>query len=149
MADPLSVASGVAGVVSLGIQICQGLVKCYKAWDGRQEDVDVVVSGLQREKSALTLLQRSLEKQKRSLILTDDVAEAENCIADAKRAFIRLDTILQKCQHSAATGKMKERVKSIGVAALYPFRKDTLKEIQHHVGDIGRILMKTVQILQL
>ncbi|KAF2230808.1 hypothetical protein EV356DRAFT_536036 [Viridothelium virens] len=149
MTDPLSISSGAAGAVSLGIQICQGLVKYYKDWNSREEDVEVAVTSLEREQNILILLQRSLKMENHSALLIDDIAEVEKCIVNIQRAFSCLDTILQKCRHYPAPGSMKERAKTIGVVALYPFRKDTLKEIQHRVGDIGIVLAKAVQILQL
>ncbi|KAL9073906.1 MAG: hypothetical protein Q9157_004573 [Trypethelium eluteriae] len=126
-----------------------GLVKYYKDWNSREEDVEVAVTSLEREQNILILLQRSLKMENHSALLIDDIAEVEKCIVNIQRAFSCLDTILQKCRHYPAPGSMKERAKTIGVVALYPFRKDTLKEIQHRVGDIGIVLAKAVQILQL
>lgn len=46
MGDPLSVASGVAGLVSLGLSLCNGLHKYFSAIKDRHTDVEFATQTL-------------------------------------------------------------------------------------------------------
>ena len=37
MADPLSISASVAGLVSLGLTVCSGILQYYGAWKGSEE----------------------------------------------------------------------------------------------------------------
>lgn len=39
MAEALGVASGVAGLISLGVSVCQGILTYYNAFRDSQEDI--------------------------------------------------------------------------------------------------------------
>lgn len=39
MSDPLSVAGTAVGIASLGIQVCQGLIKYLQAVNDRNEEI--------------------------------------------------------------------------------------------------------------
>lgn len=58
MADPLSIAAGVAGLLSLGIQVTQSMVNFYNTY--RHVDSDLL-SLIQKSESLLEML-CSLEK---------------------------------------------------------------------------------------
>lgn len=46
MADPFSVASGAAGVISLGLTVFQGLITFHQGRKSKDEDVKIALQGL-------------------------------------------------------------------------------------------------------
>lgn len=56
MADPLSIASGVAGLLSFGIQVTQTLVDFYSAYKNQTPDLAKITLNLQNLLSILQSL---------------------------------------------------------------------------------------------
>lgn len=56
----MDVAGSVVGIVSLGIQVCQGLLTYYDGWRGYKTDVDSTRESIEDLSSTLTLLRGSL-----------------------------------------------------------------------------------------
>lgn len=48
MTDPLSVAAGIVGLISLGIQVTESLVKFYTSYKGQDTDVIRTTEKLER-----------------------------------------------------------------------------------------------------
>ena len=46
MSDPLSIAASAAGLVSLGLTVCSGLLDYYKAWTDQDSDVSIMCESL-------------------------------------------------------------------------------------------------------
>ncbi|KAL2849522.1 hypothetical protein BJY01DRAFT_210444 [Aspergillus pseudoustus] len=53
MTDPFSVAVSVAGILSLGLEICKGIVKYGDAWRG--SDTEIATLTLKAEQLSHTL----------------------------------------------------------------------------------------------
>ncbi|OKP00892.1 hypothetical protein PENSUB_7473 [Penicillium subrubescens] len=52
MADPLSIASGIAGLLSFGIQVTQSLVNFYNTYRDRDSDLAKVTQNLDNLQSS-------------------------------------------------------------------------------------------------
>ncbi|KAM5345943.1 hypothetical protein ACJ41O_011804 [Fusarium nematophilum] len=59
MADPFSIASGVAGIVSLGLTLCDGLHTYLDAIKDRDEDIELASQRLAVLRSSIPLIQSS------------------------------------------------------------------------------------------
>jgi hypothetical protein len=70
----IDVASGTAGLITLGISVCQGLIWYYKAWDDWENDVRDAVQELEETSNFLQSAQVRLGKlsQKQADIGTYD-----------------------------------------------------------------------------
>jgi Fungal N-terminal domain of STAND proteins len=64
MGDPLSIAASVAGLVSLGIQACQGLTSYYQAYTDRPENVAKTIRSLESLCGSLQNLETTLSKRR-------------------------------------------------------------------------------------
>ncbi|KAK2488323.1 hypothetical protein H9L39_02250, partial [Fusarium oxysporum f. sp. albedinis] len=62
MADPLSIASGVAGLVSLGLTLCNGLHNYLSAVKDRYSDIETATQGLALLQSNICIIQSSTLK---------------------------------------------------------------------------------------
>lgn len=60
MSDPLSVAGTAVGIASLGIQVCQGLIKYLQAVNDRNEEIRDAVRDVKQVLSLLDNLNNTL-----------------------------------------------------------------------------------------
>ena len=147
MADPASLAGTAIGVVSLGIQVTQGLVKYYKAWAGQKAEINDILSNLEHERDILGLLQVRLNEVPQEHAL--EVQRVEDSIVRAEHKFRGLDNILQRCKQTPASTDVKDCARNAVRSVLYPFKQDTIRDLRVHVGEVGRILALAIEILQL
>lgn len=147
MSDPASVAGTAVGVISLGIQVCQGLVDYYRAWEGQAEETKVTMENIAHEQQILELLQSTLAKQPSSFAAS--VTEVEACVIQANAEIVKLDELLQKCRRTPIPSDFREKVKNATKSLLYPFKKETIRDLKNSVAEVGQILASAIQLLQL
>lgn len=61
MAEALGVAGSVVGIVSLGIQITQGLLKYYGSWKDQDSDVADMCTSLDSLSGSLMALRKAIQ----------------------------------------------------------------------------------------
>jgi hypothetical protein len=61
MAEALGVAGSVVGIVSLGIQLTQGLLKYYGSWKDQDNVVAEMCTSLDNLSGSLTVLEKTLQ----------------------------------------------------------------------------------------
>ena len=147
MADPLSVAGSVVGVISLGIQVTLSLINFYNSYKCQDSDLVSItkkLEGLLEIFQCLekTLLDRNFQADERSLIKSIETS-IENC-----------DELIQElqdeCRKFSKTSKgIKAAVRVAGHRATYPFRQSTLQKLDEDIGEIRAKLSFTLEILQL
>jgi hypothetical protein len=124
MADPLSIASGIAGFLSLGIQVTQTLFNFYSAYKDQGTDLAKITRNLE----SLQVIFRSL-----------DVALQDRRRADAQELFKEVEEATQRCEdiikelhfecekiNQDSSTSFRGRVQMSGRRVAYPFRKSTL-----------------------
>lgn len=94
MGDPLSVASGVAGIISLGLTVCSGLLDYYGAWKEQPSETSAMCESLE----ALGKIFRLLEQRVRHPLLDADSVERVTesiiaCAASVQGLRSKLDKI--------------------------------------------------------
>ena len=147
MSDPISVAGTAVGVLSLGIQVFQGLLEYYRAWQGQSEEIKSTLESIACEQLILELLQSTLAEQPSGF--TASVVPVEECITQAGAEFRKLEQILQKCRRSCVQGNVQEHLKNVMKNFLYPFRRETIQDLKNVVAEVGRVLALALQHLQL
>ncbi|KAJ5970692.1 uncharacterized protein N7479_000610 [Penicillium vulpinum] len=146
MADPLSIASGVAGLLSLGIQVTKSLLDFYSAYKDQTPALKKTLRDLESLLSILRSLDGALqngEPQKDALLQEIDKV-AEGC----REILEELRDECQKFQKDA-TLSLKDRIQVAGRRATYPFRKSTLQKLEEDVGEIRGNLSLALNVLQL
>ncbi|KAK6614760.1 hypothetical protein H4I96_01081 [Botrytis cinerea] len=109
MADVLGTA---VGVVSLGLQVSQGIVSYYSAYRDQAEEIDGIAQRTQALHTTLKHLQASLRSlhSNHTSAVTLFAATVASCEDNIKT----LETTLQKCQHSVPVenivGKLQANV---------------------------------------
>ncbi|BCS23740.1 uncharacterized protein APUU_40184S [Aspergillus puulaauensis] len=150
MPDPFSAISGAAGVVSLGLTACQGLVAYYgpfKSFSTEAESFITSVNGLSATlellKSRITRLQNPLNP-----FVADELRLVTNRINDCEGALQHLSQTLKKCQGYDPAGMITRRGKAFA-RAQYPFKRGTLVFLTQTVMGLQSNLDIALHALQL
>jgi hypothetical protein len=148
MAESLAVASGIAGLLSLGIQVTQSLVNFYTAYKDQDTDLAKVAQNLDSLQSIFRALDTAV-KERRSQADTQDLfREVEKAVQKCEDIIIELQSECEKLQKDTAAGS-KGRVKVAGRRAAYPFRKSTLQKLEEDISDIRENVSFALDVLQL
>lgn len=147
MAEPLSVAASIAGLISLGIQVTQSLVDFYNACKSRDSDL---VSMTERLESLLDIFQ-CLEK---TLSDRGFQADEQSLISNIETSIKNCDELIQElrdeCEKfSKAPSGIKNAVSLAGRRATYPFRRSTLQKLDEDIDEIRANLSFALDLLQL
>lgn len=148
MADPFSVASGVAGLVSLGISLCNGLHRYLDAVKGRQEDITKVTQRVRLLESTVEALQdceRRLGGRYEKAATT--VAVCLQLCGDELRA---LETTIKGLEPpSTPSNSVMNKLDRGKLALAYPFNRQNLLRVEDQLSRVTGILNTAVQALTL
>lgn len=146
MTDPLSSAGGALAVVSLGITVCQGLVKYYGSWNDYVDDGTNLTINLQRLEATFVLLEATLkERFAKSPIQT----EVEIGFSACRLGLEKLKQRLFKVAACTAEEGFRAKMKSTRRRALYPFKANTLAKLHKTCLELRDNLSLPLQLLQL
>ena len=148
MADPLAIASGIAGLLSLGIQVTQSLVSFYTTHKDQDTDLAKVTRNLDNLQSIFRALDVAVEERRSQADTRDLLQEVEKAVQKCEEIITDLQSECQKFHKDSAAG-LKDRVKVAGRRAAYPFRKSTLQKLEEDVSDIRENLSFALDVLQL
>lgn len=146
MAEALGIASGVAGIVSFGIELCQGLLEYYHSWKDAETEVLTTVNSIQDLTKVLLLVKSTLDNQD---LKPEIIVKIHESIALCEGGIANLNKKLQKIQVFSLCDTVSERLLSQARRALYPFKKSTLIKLQEIVGDLQDRLHLTLTILDM
>lgn len=138
--DPFSIATGSAGLVSLGITICDGLLTYCRTYKSRENDLSV----LDDHAGKLQMFLEVVEERLRSGQIADDSFRAavteclgacENCVSDV-RALNGKYSQLQVASDSS----MRNRGKAVLRKLQYPFEADRFDTLGKQLNDFHATL---------
>ena len=148
MADPFSIAGSVVGVISLGIQVTQSLVKFYSLYKRQDSEIAGMIERLKSLLSVLQILDETLSNRKfqadeQSLIGKIEIS-IENC-----EEFIQ--ELQEECQEFVKTTSdgIKAVFRVAGRRATYPFRQSTLQKLDEDIDELRSNLSIAIDALQL
>lgn len=145
MAEAFGIAGSAVGIVSLGIQITQGLLKYYGSWKGQDIDIAIICASLDSLSETLKILEKTTQPPTRfNKNIKDNVEKNVNAMSGAVR---KLDDELSKFHdvESGARLAMRRHVRR----AFYPFKEETLNRIQRVVTEARLNLGLALQALQM
>lgn len=147
MADPVSVAGSAVGVISIGIQVCQGLLSYYTAWRSYNGQVSHVYNKINGLNATLENLQSSFEK----LSYTNQPATRNvlRSIASCEDGVKALGTTLEKFSSIKAPQGLREKAHNYSLQTMFPFKQDTLQSMKAIVTDLQNNLDSALQVLEL
>jgi hypothetical protein len=133
MAEALGVASGVAGLISLGVSVCQGILTYYNAFRDFQEDIDQMCVSM--ENVARTLLAISLTIRQGHFD-QNIIAMVESSINLCTQGLHTLAKKLNKIRSTQADSTLRTRLENTKRRLLYPFKESTLAKLREICHDL-------------
>jgi uncharacterized protein YaaN involved in tellurite resistance len=140
------VAGTAVGIISLGIQVCQGLVSYYQDYKGQDEKVGDILRDVLTLSNTLEAIQNCLSKLNSSQL--DTIAQAEDSIMVCAAAVTRLNQLLAKCRQTAVPADFKERIQVLTRKAAFPFCQSTIKDLKDAVKGLQTNVVIALQALQ-
>ncbi|KAF7511425.1 hypothetical protein GJ744_004614 [Endocarpon pusillum] len=143
MAEALGLASGVAGLVSLGLTVCQGLLRYYGSWKDSEADVASMISSIHNLSETLTHLDRRITAANPS---SDTAKEMQQSVDTCQATFQKLDAKLKKINEKVppgSHGKLERHIRK----AMYPFKASTLAKLQETTTDARQNLHLALSVM--
>lgn len=145
MSDPLSVAGTAVGIVSLGIQVCQGLINYVQASKGRKDEIQDSIQDVQQ----VVLLIYSLNNTLRGI---NERRYTESLAASLKRCYASLEKLqaflvkLDPPQQSSGTSRI---VRDARHSLVYPFQQAKVNSLHQSLRKDLSDLRLAIQIVSL
>ena len=147
MTDPLSVAAGIAGLISLGVQVTHSLVKFYTSYKGLDGDVARTTGNLESLHDMFDFLQttvvtRTFRQEEQALIknIESSISKCSDLIQELQEEWERFD--------KRSVSGIKGAIKAAGHRIAYPFRQSTLLKLDEDIRDICDDLRLVLDALQ-
>lgn len=142
-------ASATVSFVSLSITVLNGLICYYQSWSSQEASVCEALQSLTDVQEILKFFHGVLE----------GLSELQNDTAAVNRVKIlqdhletrvrRLQSILKDCQTSKPPQNAAKRCKVILKRAIYPFKTQTIQELQKNVDNLRATLCLGTDALQM
>lgn len=146
--DPLSVISGVAGVISFGIQVAQTLIDFYNDY----KDRDARIAKMLQRLDGLLQLFNSLETILSERDMSKETLAVETSIKESITACEEIIVDLQaqcKSFQKLPTSSLGQAFRKTGHRLAYPFRKGTLENLDEDIEVIRENIAFALNILQM
>ena len=145
--DGFTIASSAAGLVSLGLTVCHGILKFYESWRGAEEDVKRMYSSVEQLTKIFICLRRSTQQVRFS---KDVVARVEESIQMCENGLVALEKKFLKINGaSQGIAGWSHKLRSQFQRALYPFKESTIVKLKEICSDLQSNLGLALQTLQM
>jgi hypothetical protein len=141
----MEVAGTAVGIVSLGIQVCQGLLDYYDSWKSYESDISSTYDAISDLSKTLILLKTTLQQQ------TDEerVGRVRTCVKDCEDALLELEEKQCSLQKYGQPEGLRQKMRSGLQRSWYPFRKEILEALKATVSGVQGRLKLALQVLHL
>jgi ankyrin repeat domain-containing protein 50 len=131
------------GIVSLGLQVCGGLLKYYESWKDCEKDVAATHESLSGLERTFNFLKNTIQDQALSQDIVGHVEQGiVSCEDGVKSLKKRLDKVWASKVPDGLPAKVFRR-------ALYPFKESTLAKMREAVRDLKDNLALSLNALQM
>ncbi len=147
MADPFSVAGSAIGVVSLGIKVCEDLIRFTSHVKDGKDEVIKISARLDMLADILEQLQSTVTNVKQLTSNTSNnpdfgITALATALDELRR---KLPTSSRKDNITGSLGRLREWRQSL----VFPFKRDELLFLKDLVQDLQQNLILALQALQL
>lgn len=144
--EALGVASGAAGILSLGIAVCQGLLQYYSSWKDAESEVAGMYDSIEALTQILLLLLPAIEHRD---LDGNVVALIENHIVSCQQGIEQLRKKLDKVKITALQPGSSGKAKAQFWKTLYPFKESTLTKLQGMGNELRDQLSLSLDVLHI
>ena len=141
----LGVAGSAVGIISLGIQVCQGLTQYYGSWKDAPRDVAQMCTLVRNLEETLKVLKVTIKNKG---VATQAETRVQNIIAACTVSINKLQGELIRVQEVKGAS-LWSKAHGQGRRLLYPFRESTLLKLMGFVAEIRENLSLAVDVLHL
>lgn len=128
MTDPFSIASGVVGIISLGITVCNGLFEYLGAVKGGKQEV---ADNLHQARRLLSILQYLDEVQDQiDDTLDSDFSTLRESLSNSQRKLQDLDRFLVELRSPSNAPGTREHMKQMGRSLIYPYHQRKINALK-------------------
>jgi hypothetical protein len=144
--EALGVASGAAGILSLGIAVCQGLLQYYGSWKDAESEVAGMYESIEALTHILLLLLPVIEHRD---LDRNVVALIENHIASCQQGIEQLRKKLDKVKITPLQPGSRGKAKTQFWKTLYPFKESTLIKLKGIGNELRDQLSLSLDVLHI
>lgn len=134
-------AGTAVGIISLGLQVCQGIVSYSQAWRGYDEDIQNTRNKAKALHMLLKTLRETIEKLQHTR--PEVAGDLEDKAMSMHSSIEKLRKIVDRFK-PALSEAFPEKVRAQLKKGVYYFQKDTLKDIQNHLDQIQNVLQTSL-----
>ena len=139
MSDP----GTIVGLISPGIQACDGLAGYYLSWKNCQKDIRATVSLLNNLRESLNAAQKIADDG------SSDSTRLDTGISSCSAAIRSLQDELEKFEPYDQTESLRNKLKTQARRLYYPFKESTLAKLREYVFEVKEVLDLAMSTLQL
>lgn len=141
-----AVAASAFGVITAGIQVCQGLISYYDSWKECHQDIantaETIATFSGILETVLAVLEKRVEKGARLNKQIDGI------VSQCKKHMDTLSMELGKFERYPQSTELRSRIQSQFRRLYYPFREGTLAGLRDTVQDARSNLLSTLVVAQ-
>ncbi|KIL90091.1 hypothetical protein FAVG1_06829 [Fusarium avenaceum] len=147
MADPLSIASGVAGLISLGLTLCNGLQTYFSAIKDRDKDIEIATRDLNLLRFNVKILESSSSKVGNYYSLASDGVNMglKNCESQLRT----LELLIQELTSAEGLSGTEQKRRKQKMLIRYPFDQKKLAQLQDQLSKANHTLSSFIQTFNL
>jgi ankyrin repeat domain-containing protein 50 len=144
--DAIGVSSSIAGLLSLGITVCQGLLNYYDSYKNAESDIRAVYGSIKALQNTFTILRPRLQSAR----FREDVKEnVEKSVTSCASSLQDLHDELQKIQLNPQSQAWLDHAKAKLRRLQYPFKETTLGKLKAITSDLRINLNLALNVLQM
>lgn len=144
--EPLGLSSGAAGLISLGITVCQGLLNYYHAWKDAEDQVAHMYASIEGLTETFRLLESAIES---NMLRRETVQKVEGSIRSAERGLESLRKKLDKIRLSPAQPGWRVKSTAQFRRTLFPFKESTLAKLKELGIELRQDLTLALEVLHI
>lgn len=137
-------AGTAIGIVSLGIQVCEGLLKYYHGVKGYENDIQETYKETKSLSKTFALLKTSLQAVASQTLAT----RAQECLVECQDGIQQLDAKLSRLHKEAPAG-LRQKAQAGALRMIYPLQKKPLEELKTIAQNMTRHLNLAIQVITL
>ena len=144
--EAFAVASSAAGLVSLGIEVCKGLLFYYRSWRTAESDVAGMYNSIETLAKTLILLDSVI---KNGVFEERIVKNVEKSILATATGLTSLKKKLDKIKISHQEDNWTEKTKRSLRRAIYPLKQSVLVKLKELAVELRDDLALALSVLQM
>jgi len=137
-------ADVAVGTISMGIQVCEDLIKYYKSWKDYEDDIREAYDEIAGLSTTLNFLYYRLKTLTQNALAT----RTTDCVLKCRESIQKLDDELKRFPQAPPAG-LRQKLEAGGRHLMYPLRKSTLKQLKEIVQGMMRQLDTVIQFILL